>query len=585
MNRQIALIYLSILGGLILPKHSLSQDKIIYSIYKMERKIGTEEVLSTQANGQVTDQINIVTNDRGADMALNCLFTSNSEKTSYRSVGHTSRFKKEHADTTFITGTNFPISDNGSIWMKSQLLSFWLKNGKPKTIKSAWNGELSTITKIAEETDPLTQQTLSVIELKNQHNEILWINAEGHAVYLASCDTEGDKREIIDNKYLSFFNNFNIKSNEYLIETYRKANKSLAVSYENIVLTGGNVIDLADGGKILYDNMLLIKNGKIEYIGKTDRQLIPEGAHVIDVTNKFLIPGLWNMHVHIFHPDYLKKELLTGVTSVRDMANEFDFVSRLKKSIAEPHFPAPRLMTAGVIDGNSKFSLGIVIATDDKTAKQEVKRYYDTGFDQIKVYSYVKKNVLTAIVTEANRYHMDVVGHLPVGYLLGTVVDNGIKSISHIHYFMNSLKWGKDNLITDNKVLLDHIKEKNIYLDPTLNVYSLTGDPKIGNYKRILKQLHAYGIPVVAGTDNEGSLIQELESYVSLGFSPLEALQSATIIPAKMMNMTHQSGSLHQGKNSDILVLNANPLENISALQQLNIIIKGQSIIMKEKEQ
>lgn len=584
MKKKTAIIYLFFLGGLFLPKYNFGQDKNSYSVYKMERKIGTEEVLSTPGNDQITDQITIITNDRGADMAFNCLFTSNSLKTSYRAIGHTSRFKKEQADTTFSTGSHFPISDNGSIRMKEQLLSFWMKNGQPKSIKSALNNEFSNITILAEEIDPLTQGTLRVIELKNQQNEILWINAAGHAVYLATCDTEGDKREVIDNKYLAFFNDFNQKSNKYLIETYKNNHKNLSVSYNNIVLTGGNVIDLADGGKILYNQMLLIKNGKIDYIGKTEQKLIPEGAHVIDVSNKFLIPGLWNMHVHIFHPDYLKKELLTGVTTMRDMANEFDFVSSIKKATTDPSFPAPRLLTAGVIDGKSNFSLGIVSATDDKTAKQQVKRYYDAGFDQIKVYSYVKKNVFATIVEEANRYHMDVVGHLPVGYLLSAVVDNGIKSISHIHYFMNSLKWGKGNLITNNKVFLDQIKEKNIYLDPTLNVYALTGDKKIATYKMIVKQLHDYGIPIVAGTDNEGTIVQELENYVSLGFSPLEALQSATIIPAKMMNMLAQTGSLNQGKNSNVLVLNANPLEDITALHQLNIIIKGQSVILKDQQ-
>ncbi|WP_316839783.1 amidohydrolase family protein [Pedobacter gandavensis] len=584
MNRKLAIIYVSFLGGLMLPKYSFSQGNSNYSIYKMERKIGTEAVVSSPANGQISDQITIITNDRGADMALNCQFTSNSEKTSYRSIGHTSRFKKENADTTFSTGLNFPISENGSIRMKEQLLSFWMKNGRPESIRSAWDGKATHIREIAEQIDPLTQGKLRVIELKNQQNEILWIDADGHAVYLGTCDTEADKREIIDNKYLSFFNDFNLKSNKYLIETYIKANKGVGLSYENIVLTGGNIVDLADGGKILYDRMLQIKNGKIEYIGKTDQKLIPEGAHVIDVGNKFLIPGLWNMHVHLFHPDYLKKELLTGVTTMRDMGNEFDFVSLIKKSEAEPSFLAPRLIRAGIIDGKSDFSLGIVTASDVKTAKEQVKRYHDAGFEQIKVYSYVKKNVLSAIVAEANLYHMDVVGHLPVGYLVGTLVDNGIKSISHIHYFMNSLKWGKGDFISANKVLLDQIKEKNIYLDPTLNVYALTGDPKIKHYKLILKQMHDYGIPVVAGTDNEGSLIQELENYVSLGFSPLEALQSATIIPAKMMNMTAQSGSLNQGKNSDVLVLDANPLEDFSTLQRLNIIIKGQSIILKGKE-
>ncbi|SDE80219.1 Imidazolonepropionase [Mucilaginibacter pineti] len=572
--------YLLLIVFIALYHNCFCQTITRYSVYKLENRIGREESSEDPSGGV---HINITTNDRGTAMTLAASFSVDKGNVRYTSAGNTSRFTTESIDTSFSQDKGFPMSKNGSIKTRELLIADWNKAGRPDFIPSVLNGQPISISVIGKEKDPLTNGELAIIKINTDLDEILWVDEKGNAVYLSICDAEGDKREVINDAYLPFFKVFNHTSNQYLIKTYADGNKNLGQSYAVIAVLGGNIIDVADSGKISYNTLVLLKNGKIAYIGKADKALIPAGATIIDATDKFLIPGLWNMHVHLFHPEYLKRELLTGVTTVRDMANEFDFITNLKKVADDVSFPAPRILNAGVLDGKSPYGLGVIRATNEQEIKANVKMYHDAGFNQIKIYSYIKKNDFDAIVKEARLYDMDVVGHLPVGYTVGYFIDNGIQSISHIHYFMNNIKWDGD-LKATNKPLLDKLIEKKIYLDPTLNIYNLTGDKKIPLYNKLVKLFFDYGVPIVAGTDNEGTIPDEIQSYVKLGLSPLDALRSATIVPATMMKLDAQSGSIATGKNADLLILNSNPLINMDALDNIAVIIKGQLVINKNAD-
>ncbi|WP_428328149.1 amidohydrolase family protein [Mucilaginibacter sp.] len=557
------------------------QTTTSYSVYKLENKIGQEVASSSLQDNSTAENISIITNDRGSALMLKASYTAVNNTVKYTSNGNTSRFTTENIDTAFSIGGSFPCSKNGSIKMRELLVSFWNKAGRPAFIPSAINGNRVNIEVMGKEKDPLHNTDLTVIAIKDDLDEVFWIDDKGSSIYLSTCDAEGDKREVINDNYQAHFNTFNHQSNQYLIKKYLADNKELGKAFDDIAIVGGNIIDVTDSGKVRYNSMLLLKNGKIDYIGDIDKAIIPAGAQVIDASNKFLIPGLWNMHVHLFHPQYLRNELLSGVTTVRDMGNEFDFITALKEAVSAKNFPAPHILNAGLLDGNSSNSLGIMRATNEAEIKANVKKYHDAGFNQIKIYSYIKKNDFITIVKEARLYNMDVVGHLPIGYTVGYFIDNGMNSISHIHYFMNNLKFGGKDLKADNKALLDKMIEKKIYLDPTLNVYTLTGDKKIPFYNILIKLFFDYGIPIVAGTDNEGTVITEIQSYAKLGINPLNAIRAATIIPATLMKLNAQSGSIEKGKDADILLLNANPLLNMDALNNIDTIIKGQLIIKK----
>jgi imidazolonepropionase-like amidohydrolase len=270
---------------------------------------------------------------------------------------------------------------------------------------------------------------------------------------------------------------------------------------------------------------------------------------------------------------------LSGVTTVRDMANEFDMINSLQQRINNDQLPAPTIMKAGVLDGRSATTLGIVEGNDATEIRRNIKSYHDAGFNQVKVYSNIKKSSLNTIVKEAQAYQMDVVGHIPFGITLKTAVESGMMGISHIHYFMNALKWNVAQFNADNQALLTLLQQRHVVVDPTLSVYTLFQDKKLLLYNRIISYLHNGGIPIVAGTDNEGTIAGELAAYVKAGLSPIEAIKTATIIPATVMKAESLSGSITTGKRSDIILLGSNPLLNINAVEDLKVVVKGGLVV------
>lgn len=556
-----------------------SQETQNYQVYKLENKIGTEKVSIAAGTDSSAANITIRTVDRGQVLMLSAALTTNPTGIKYTSTGQTSRFKEEMIDKLYSFSQGFPLSQNGSIKLREMLIDYWIKAARPAVVKSAIDGSAIRIREITTTTDAYKVSGWKAFLINNGLDEIFWTDAKGKGVFLTTIDSEGDKREVIDERYLPEFSRLNQQSTHYLLQAYTDNSGIPARKHEAIAILGGTIIDITQNGGLHNNTMVLIIKGKIDYVGTINRSLIPPGALLIDATNKFLLPGLWDMHAHIFHPAYLQRELRSGVTSVRDMGNEFDFVKQLMDMVRKESTPAPNFYAAGLLDGKSLATLGNMLATNETEIKKNIGAYHDAGFSQIKVYSSVKKKDFNSIVKEAKRYHMDVVGHLPTGYTIGYFINNGMRSISHIHYFMNSINWSASDLKTGNQSLIDSMKSHHTFLDPTLNVYRMVGDKKVPIYQKLVKLFADNHIPIVAGTDNEGTIADEIQNYLLCGMSPLDAIRSATIIPAEVMGEAHRSGSISQGKDGDILILNDNPLLLMNTLQHIPTVIKGQFVI------
>jgi imidazolonepropionase-like amidohydrolase len=560
---------------------TFGQETQKYQVFKLENSIGTEEISSLTTADGTSNHIVIRTQDRGLNLLLTADLATSNSGLKFVSTGHTSRYKQETLDTLIEVDSGFPFSQNGSMKMREVLIAFWLKAGRPRIVKSALDGSDINIHEIIQSDTALANRGFKVFQINHGLDEIFWTDTDGKSVFLTTTDSEGDRREVIAEGYLPQLSSLNRQSTQYLLQAYKDNSSSMGKPYNVIAILGGDIIDVSRSGEVQKNTMILIINGKIDYIGAVNNSLIPSGAHIIDATNKFLIPGLWDMHVHLFHPSYLQRALLSGVTTVRDMGNEFDSIVQMKDMVNKGSVPAPNLYAAGLLDGKSSATLGIMMATNADEIKANVKRYHEAGFNQIKVYGSVKKNDFNTIVAEAKRYQMPVVGHLPTGYTLSYFINNGLNSLSHIHFFMNNLKWSAGDLKVANKVLLGDMIAKHTYLDPTLNIYRLTKDKKVGSYYKIVKMFVDYGIPIVAGTDNEGTIPEEIQNYVQLGLSPLEAIRAATIVPATLMVAAKESGSIEMGKRGDLLILDENPLLNIGTLNKIRTIVKGQFVIHK----
>lgn len=335
------------------------------------------------------------------------------------------------------------------------------------------------------------------------------------------------------------------------------------------------------------------------------------------------MPGLWDMHAHFEQAEWGPAYLAAGVTTVRDCGNEFGYINAIQQAIDGGKGIGPHILKAGIIDGKGSMSLGIIQASTAEEAVRAVQQYKDNGFVQIKIYSSVSPAMVSVICKEAHRLGLTVTGHIPEGMNLMQGVDSGMDMINHEQYVNSLLKKRNDRTIdyddTANRKVMDYILTHHVVIDPTLSVFEWifrslsdpitnvepafyniplplqalfinTGMPakKAETYRQVMKNMEQQvaimfhkGIPIVAGTDMGipgYSLYRELELYVEGGLTPQEALQTATIIPARVLKRDAFSGSLAVGKDADLIIVDGDPLHDIHDIRKVQTVIKGDKI-------
>jgi imidazolonepropionase-like amidohydrolase len=367
-------------------------------------------------------------------------------------------------------------------------------------------------------------------------------------------------------------------------------------------LTGATIVDALRDGAIA-DGVIVVRNGRIADVGPRASVNIPPGTQTIDVTGKTIVPGLWDMHTHVTQIEWAPVYLGAGVTTVRDMGNEFEFVTALRDAIASKRAVGPRLLLAGLVDGGGPNAFGVYYAATFDEAKRIVAKYHDAGFQQIKIYSLLTPPIVEAICAEAHRLGMTVTGHIPTGMSIEQAVTAGMDQIAHLAIRGEA---GSEDVtrtigfLREHKTMMDPTQSWNELLGhaagapvtafqpgiaripPPLNrVFSNAGTAgidaatarmRVERGLRIVKALHDAGVPIVAGTD-EGipghSVHREIELYVEAGLTPLQALQAATIVPARSMKLEAELGTLERGKRADLVVLDANPLDDIRNIRRV----------------
>jgi imidazolonepropionase-like amidohydrolase len=372
-------------------------------------------------------------------------------------------------------------------------------------------------------------------------------------------------------------------------------------------MTGATIVD-GTGRAAIPDGVVVVRDGRIADVGPRAAVTIPPGVPSVAVDGKTIVPGLWDMHTHVTQIEWAPVYLAAGVTTVRDMGNEFEFVVPLRDAIASGRALGPRVLAAGLIDGGGPNAFGVYYATTSEEAKQAVAKYHDAGFQQIKIYSLVTPPIVEAICAEAHRLGMTVTGHVPNGMTIEQAAAAGMDHIAHLAIRGEA---GSEEVqktiafLRDHKTVMDPTQSWNELLGhavgtpisafqpgvlkipaPLNRVFSnagaggidaATARTRLERGLRIVKALHDAGVPIVAGTD-EGipgySVHREIELYVEAGLTPMEALQAATIVPARAMKMDGELGTIERGKRADMIVLNANPLDAIRNIRAVRWTIR-----------
>jgi imidazolonepropionase-like amidohydrolase len=347
------------------------------------------------------------------------------------------------------------------------------------------------------------------------------------------------------------------------------------------------------------------------------------GQQIVDVRNKFIVPGLVNSHVHVatlaepkVAKAYLRRELYSGVTTVRDMAGDVRLIAELKREayfneIASPDiyfvalmagpsfFVDPRTHEAarGLVAGQVPWMQAITPTTDLKLAVAEA---HGTGATAIKIYADLPASLVSAITAEAHRQHMQVWAHAAVFPAIPSeVVDAGVDVISHACLLgfevsnpvvpsrearipVDSAKVLQPSAKLD--ALFADIKRRGTILDATLFPFDAYPFPICppDTSVHLAREAFKAGIPISAGTDDDAdwkdpdsALDTELDLLVAkLGMSPAQAIHSATLIGARAAGAEKEVGTIEPGKLANLVILDKDPLKNIANMRSVHMVVK-----------
>ncbi|MGH9764810.1 MAG: amidohydrolase family protein [Blastocatellia bacterium] len=612
-----------------------------FHLHKFEKDIGEEtyEVARDGAALVITSKFEFTDRTSPVPLSATLKLAQNLTPLSFEIKGRTSRISTINTSVA-VNGHQATITEDGhSREVAAPDRFFTIAGYAPMSVQMFliryWNanhvkGELATIPGGSVTVEPRGEDTVESdgkrVILKRYSiggvkwgQESLWFDSAQYLVAAVTTDAEFDHFEAIKDGFepsLAFF--VSRAAQDGMARLAVMATKLSPSSKATVAIVGGTLID-GTGKPPVADSVVLIKDGRIAAAGPRSGIRIPTGTTVVDAKGKWVLPGLWDMHAHFEQVEWGPVYLAAGVTTVRDVGNEFDFITSVRDAIAAGRGLGPHILAAGIIDGKGPAALGVVVADTPEEARAEVDRYKKAGFQQIKIYSSVKPEVVKAITAEAHSLGMTVTGHIPQGMNATQGVESGMDQINHIQYFpgVMGVKPGKpfDPDSPEAKQALAFFKQHNTVVDPTLSIFELLTHPSnepvsafepgidkipgelkgpLNNsgvpaaaaagarqifemFLAVTRALHQAGIPIVAGTDQTipgHSLHREIELYVKAGFTPMEAIQAATIVPARVMKVDSEVGTVEPGKQGDVIILDGDPLDQISNIRTVRYVIQ-----------
>ena len=331
-----------------------------------------------------------------------------------------------------------------------------------------------------------------------------------------------------------------------------------------VAIRNGNVFD-SEKGVVRPRTTIVIEGERITAVGPAESTRIPADATVIDATNKTVIPGLWDMHTHLFvgGEEAGLMQLATGITSVRDVASDIDAALSQRERARNATMLSPRIILAGFLEGPGRWAgpTDVLVRTEDE-ARAWVARYDSLGYKQIKVYNLVHPDLIPTIAEEAHKRGMRLSGHIPRGLTVEGAVKLGFDEFQHAAFMFST--FFQDSLYVPTMraysgvaaavaptfdvdapqvtSLIQFLRDRGTVVDGTFNAWlnrtqplpdgtDLTFGPTIAwmpplmqrgmdagsfaspqsaaraaannaSYNRMLKRLYDAGITLVPGTDN-----------------------------------------------------------------------------------
>ena len=450
-----------------------------------------------------------------------------------------------------------------------------------------------------------------------------------------------------------------------------------------VAIRNVTVVDVIDG-VLRPDHTVLVKGNRLAAVGPTSEIVVSDPAEVIEGRGKFLMPGLWDMHVHsvanvawdrsvgsVSNVDWhFPLFLAYGVTGIRNMNDgtsdpTLELTRSVKRRLANGDLPGPRLLASGpAVDGDPPLASNPVVVHTATDARAVVDKLADHGADFVKVYENLSREAYFAIMDRARQTGLPVDGHVPFRVTPAEAAEAGQRTFEHVlamalgcsreaeaerNEFARLLSDPNRPAVIDRSPVALFRHERRLYdsRDPTactetIEAYrrngvaeapSLVGYHHVVNAKEILadtatrrlvprairrnweerlnsvtgqtvrsilsplvplqaenvRLLHESKVLLLSATDvgipilvPGISLHEELTLLVQAGLTPLEALRTATLNPARVLDLAGSLGSIETGKLADLVLLDANPLADIANTQRIRAVVANGRLYRRE---
>ncbi|HXA48882.1 MAG TPA: amidohydrolase family protein [Candidatus Acidoferrum sp.] len=541
-------------------------------------------------------------------------------------AGGSATVTEDGASRSFATPARyFTLFGSSPFALQMMMMRYWKAHGSPAELPVLRSNAAALPVRIAlaghdsiavnGKTIVLDRYTISNLQFGS---EILWMNPQGDLA-AAMTFAGGLPMEAVRTEYeaaLPALYQSGVRqelANLAAIEQQTPPQRTGAFA-----ITGATLID-ATGSAPIKDAVVIVRDGRIAAAGLRATTPIPAGMAVVDAKGKTLLPGLWEMHIHFSGVEFGPALLGAGVTTARDCGGEFDYLVAQRDAVEKHAALSPRLLLAGLVDAGGPKAFGHVTAETAEEGRAVVRRYHDAGFQQIKLYTFLSPDVIRAIADEAHRLGMTVTGHVPQAINAFEGVEAGMDQINHLNYVTTMMRGpggGRGAIdVTSNTALkaIQFFKDHHTVVDPTAGWGEMAGhskevdvadfEPAISGAPVVLETkfrgmggattaeqmrtrtaqtlaaigaLHKAGVTIVPGSDTGlvgYGLIRELELYVQAGMTPLEAIQCATIVSARAMKLDRDSGTIQAGKRADLILVDGDPLTNISDLRKVSQVV------------
>lgn len=388
--------------------------------------------------------------------------------------------------------------------------------------------------------------------------------------------------------------------------------RAQAITIDNVT-----IVDVTRGR--LQPRMAVVIEGKriarIETASAATR-----AAATLDGTGMFVIPGLWDMHIHAqftndtarFHGTsevMLPLFIVNGVTGVRDLGSNLEATLSVRDSIAAHQLIGPRMLVSGpMIDGpTTRYAAAVKVATPDE-ARAAVRMLKERGVDMIKTQTLIPRDAYFAMADEANRLSIPFEGHVPREITAMEAVNARQRSFEHmigvsdtatalIAALAKNRVWQCPTVVNSVGTAADFMNDPGLpfWLRASVGSWRRTAvtrleapdsaqrafEERAARRLGLIRKLHDAKVPLLAGTDApEGydlvpgsSLHRELQLFVRAGLTPLEALQTATLNPAVFFGKTTDWGTVAAGKVADLVILSRNPLVDIANTRSIVAVV------------